>query len=130
MWKIMVHVLLKPGLENFEYYFASMWDECNCVVVWTFFGIAFLGDWNEDLSFHPVAIAEFKLDLKKAEEPEVKLPTSIGSLKKHESSREASTSALLTTPMPLTGWITTKCGKLLKRWEYQTHLTSYNYCTF
>ena len=73
MWKIMVHVLLKSGLENFEYYFASMWDECNCVVVWTFFGIAFLGDWNEDLSFHPVAIAEFKLDLEKAEEPEIKL---------------------------------------------------------
>ena len=42
--KFMVHVLLKPGLENFEHYIASMWDECNCVVVWTFFGIAFL--WN------------------------------------------------------------------------------------
>ena len=42
IWKFTVHVLLKPGLENFEYYFTSMWDECNCVVVWTFFGIAFL----------------------------------------------------------------------------------------
>ena len=42
-----VHVLLKPGLENLEQYFASMWDECNCVVVWAFFGIAFLWDWNE-----------------------------------------------------------------------------------
>ena len=39
MWKFTVHVLLKPGLENFEHYFASMWDECNCVVVWTFFGM-------------------------------------------------------------------------------------------
>ena len=39
----MVHVLLKPGLENFEHYFASVWDECNCVVVWTFVGTAFLG---------------------------------------------------------------------------------------
>ena len=39
----MVHVLLKPGLENFEHYFTSMWDECNCVVVWAFFGIAFFG---------------------------------------------------------------------------------------
>ena len=38
----MVNVLLKPGLENFEHYFASVWDECNCVVVWTFFGVAFL----------------------------------------------------------------------------------------
>ena len=47
----MVHVLLKPGLENFEYYFASMWDECNCAVVWAFFGIAFLRDWNENWPF-------------------------------------------------------------------------------
>ena len=38
-WKFTVHVVLKPGLENFEDYFASMWDECDCVVVWTFFGI-------------------------------------------------------------------------------------------
>ena len=38
----MVHILLKPGLENFEHYFTSVWDECNCVVVWAFFGIAFL----------------------------------------------------------------------------------------
>ena len=44
-------ILLKPGLENFEHYFASMWDECNCVVVWTFFGIAFLWDWNENRPF-------------------------------------------------------------------------------
>ena len=40
IWKFMVHILLKPGLENFEHYFASMWDECNCAVVWAFFGIA------------------------------------------------------------------------------------------
>ena len=45
--KFMVHVLLKPGLENFEHYFTSMWDECTCVVVWAFFGSAFLWDWNE-----------------------------------------------------------------------------------
>ena len=43
--KFTVHVLLKPGLENFEHYFTSMWDECNCAVVWAFFGIAFLWDW-------------------------------------------------------------------------------------
>ena len=42
IWKFTVHELLKPGLENFAHYFASMWDECNCVVVWTFFGIALL----------------------------------------------------------------------------------------
>ena len=39
-WKFMVHVLLKPGLENFEHYSTSMWDECNCAAVWAFFGIA------------------------------------------------------------------------------------------
>ena len=50
-WKFMVHVLLKTGLENFEHYFASVWDECNCVVVWTFFGIASLWDWNENWPF-------------------------------------------------------------------------------
>ena len=48
IWKFMVHVLLKPGLENFEHYFASIWDECNCVVDWAFFGIAFLWQWNEN----------------------------------------------------------------------------------
>ena len=42
IWNFSVHVLLKPGLENFEHYFASVWVECNCVVVWAFFGIAFL----------------------------------------------------------------------------------------
>ena len=52
IWKFLVHVLLlKPSLENFEHYFASMWDECNCVVVWAFFGIAFLWDWNENGHF-------------------------------------------------------------------------------
>ena len=51
IWKFEVHLLLKPGLENFEHYFASVWDECNCVVVWTFFGIDFLWDWNENWSF-------------------------------------------------------------------------------
>ena len=62
----------------------------------------------------------FKLDLEKAEEPEVKLPTSAGSSKKQESSRKISISALLTTPKSLTVWITTNSGKFLKRWEYHT----------
>ena len=51
IWEFTVHVLLNPGLENFEPYFASMLDECNCVVVWTFFGIAFLWEWNENWPF-------------------------------------------------------------------------------
>ena len=62
----------------------------------------------------------FKLDLEKAEEPKVKLPTSIRSSKKQENSRKTSTSALLTMSKPLTVWITTKCGKFWRRWEYQT----------
>ena len=62
----------------------------------------------------------FKLVLEKAEEPEIKLPTSAGSLKKQESSRETSIFALLTMPKPLTLWITINCGKFWKRWEYQT----------
>ena len=64
----------------------------------------------------------FKLDLEKAVEPENKLPTSLGSSKKQLSFRKISTSALLTTPKPLTVWITTNCRKFLKRWEYQTTL--------
>ena len=51
IWKFMVHVLLKPGLENFKPHFTSMWHECNCAVVWAFFGIAFLWDWNENWPF-------------------------------------------------------------------------------
>ena len=48
IWKFLVYVLLKPCLESFERHFASMWNECSCVVGWTFFGIAFLWDWNEN----------------------------------------------------------------------------------
>ena len=62
----------------------------------------------------------FKLVLEKAEEPEIKLPTSAGSSKKPESSRKTSISALLTMPKPLTVWITINCGKFWERWEYQT----------
>ena len=64
----------------------------------------------------------FKLDLEKAEEPEIKLLTSVGSSEKQERSRKTSTSALLTMPKSLTVWITTNCGKFFKRWEYQTTL--------
>ena len=62
----------------------------------------------------------FKLVLEKAEEPEITLPTSAGSLKKQESSRKISISAWLTMPKPLTMWITINHGKFWKRWEYQT----------
>ena len=48
IWKFTVHVLLKTGLENFDHYFTSVRDECNCAVVSAFFGIAFLWDWDEN----------------------------------------------------------------------------------
>ena len=48
IWKLLVHVLLKPGVKDIEYYLASMWNECNCMVVWIFFGIAFLWDCDEN----------------------------------------------------------------------------------
>ena len=51
IWKFMVHILLKPSFENSEHYFAGMWDECNCAVVSTFFGIAFLWDWDKNWAF-------------------------------------------------------------------------------
>ena len=60
----------------------------------------------------------FKLDLEKAEEPEIKLPTSAGSLKKQESSRKTSISAIDYAKAFV--WITINCGKFSKRWEYQT----------
>ena len=62
----------------------------------------------------------FKLDLEKAEESDIELPTSSASEKKQKSSRKTSTSALLTMPKPLTVWSTTNYGKFWKRWEYQT----------
>ena len=51
IWIFMSQVLLKPGLQNSEHYFISVWDECKCVVVWAFFGIAFLWDWNQNWCF-------------------------------------------------------------------------------
>ena len=51
IWKFSVHILWKPSLENYEHYLASMWNECNCVVVWTFFVTTFLWDWNENWPF-------------------------------------------------------------------------------
>ena len=65
----------------------------------------------------------FKLDLEKAEEPEIKLPTSVGSLKKEENSRKTCTSVLLTMPKPLTLWITTN-WKILQEMGISDHLTS------
>ena len=57
--KFMIHVLLKPGLENFENYFTSVWNDCNCSADWAFFGITFLWNWNENTFSSLVATAEF-----------------------------------------------------------------------
>ena len=65
-------------------------------------------------------LPDVQTGFKKAEGPEIKLPTSDGSWKKQESSRKTSISALLTMPKPLTVWITINCRKFWKRWEYQT----------
>ena len=51
IWEFSVQLLLKPSLETFEHYFTSVWDECNCAIVWAFFGIVFLRDWNESWPF-------------------------------------------------------------------------------
>ena len=76
--------------------------------------------WLYRASLYLVSFQTFKLVLEKAEEPDIKLSTSAGSLKKQGSSRKTSISALLTMPKPLTVWITTNCGKFWKGWEYQT----------
>ena len=77
------------------------------------FKLGFRTMWTENFQM-------YRLGLEKAEEPEIKLPTSAGSSKKQEHSRETSVSALLTMPNPLAVWITINCGKFWKRWEYQT----------
>ena len=66
-----------------------------------------------------------KLGLKEAEESEIKLPAFVGSWRKQGSFRKTSTSTLLTTPKPLTVWITTNCGKFLKEKEIPDHLTCF-----
>ena len=62
IWEFLVHVLLKSSLENFEHYFASGWDECNCAVVWTFFGIALLLDYNANWPFPVLWLLLFTLE--------------------------------------------------------------------
>ena len=74
-------------------------------------------------------LPDFQAGFEKAENPEIKLWISAGSSKKQESSRKTSISALLTMPKPLTVWITTNCGKFLKRWVYQTTIpASWDIC--
>ena len=99
-------------------YYDSPVRTCKCLITGVIRGLQFKTTIRYYHSTWTMNFQMFKLDLEKAEEPEVKLPTSAGSLKKQESSRK--TSALLSMPKPLTVWITTNCGKFSKRWEYQT----------
>ena len=59
IWNFSAHILLKPSLKDFEHNLASMWNVCNCTVIWTFFGIAFFCDCNENWFSSPLATAEF-----------------------------------------------------------------------
>ena len=68
-------------------------------------------------------LPDVQAGFKEVEEPEIKLPTFVGSWRKQGSSRKTSTSVSLITPKPLTVWITINCGKFFKRWEYPGHLT-------
>ena len=91
----------------FPFYIVYIWDSSK------FYKPGFSSMWT-------VNFQTFKLVLEKAEEPEIKLPTSSGSWKKAREFQKASISALLTMPKPLTVWITKNCGKFFNRWEYQT----------
>ena len=81
------------------------------------FKLGFSSMWTENFQM-------YQLDLEKAEEADIKLPTFGGSWRKQGSSRKTSTCALLTTQQPLTVWITTNFGKFLKWWQYRTTLLS------
>ena len=87
------------------------------------FKLGFSRTWTENFQM-------YKLGLENGKEPEIKLPTFAGSYRKQGNSIKTSTSASLTTLTPLTVWITTNCGKFLKRWEYKTILSvSWETCT-
>ena len=59
IWKLLVHILLKPSLKDFEYCFVSIWNEGNWMVIWTFFGIAFVCYWNENLPFPVISVVKY-----------------------------------------------------------------------
>ena len=111
------------GLEKFSFHSNPKERQCqrriklphNCthLTCSKFSKLGFNNTWTENFQM-------FKLVLQKAEEPEIKLPTSAGSLIKQESSRKISISVLLTMPKSSTVWITINGGKFFKRWEYQT----------
>ena len=94
-------------------FFICFIDEHPAGATWLTERLVFMNDYT----YYPDILHSFKLDLGKAEEPEIKLTTSVGSSKKQESSRKISTSALLRIPNPYCG--SQQAGKFLKKWEYQ-----------
>ena len=70
--KFLVQILLKPSLKDFERFFASMWNECNSVVVWTIFGIALLWNWNENGPFPPVNVVFWPITLPHKQNPKIR----------------------------------------------------------
>ena len=99
---------------------------CLSIHLWCTFWLFLIQDYYEQLWLGFIYtwtknFQIYKLDLEKAEEPEIKLPTFIVSQRKQRNYRKTSMSASLTTLKPLTVWITSNCEKLLKSWEY--HLT-------
>ena len=117
---------------NISFHFSMInIQKCNCWVVWVSVLISKVMLKILQARYQQFVNREcpdIQTGFRKAEESEIKLPTSVGSSKKQESSRKTSTSALLIMSKPLTVWITTKCGKFLKRWEYQTLLASWEIC--
>ena len=119
-WQAAVHGVAKSWIWHFHFHFHVKLRNGHMTYFWkqnmntgAVFNPSFNNMWTMNLQM-------CKLVLEKAEKPEIKLPASAGSLKKQESSRKTSVSALLTMPKPLTVWITINCGKFWKRWEYQT----------
>ena len=115
-WKRSVFTLIpKKGnaKECANYCTIALISHASKVILKILFKAGFNSTWT-------VNFQVIKLVWEKAEEPEIKLATSAGSLKKPESSSKTSTSALLTMPKPLTVWITTNRVKFWNRWEYQT----------
>ena len=114
-WKRSVFILVskKGNAKECSNSRTVVLSSCANMFILKILQLGFSSTWTENIHM-------YKLGIRKAKEPEIKLSTFIGSLKKQVGSRKTSNSGLLTTPKPLTVWTTTNYGKFWKRWEYQT----------
>ena len=103
-------LIYSESRKQHVWFISETFQKVKYVSVWYHIKPGFSNTWTTNFQM-------FQLDLEKAEEPEIKLPTSAGSSKKEKSSRKTSTFALLTMPKPLSVWITRNCGKFFKRWN-------------